>query len=130
MDHLGSVRSVVRASDGALVQRMDYDAFGVVLDDWSASGWVRIPFGFAGGLYDRETGLVRFGAREYDARVGRWVSKDPALFGGRAISTDTAVGSRSTSLIQRVKIRSTSATWDIRWRQGLAICDYRWVMPR
>lgn len=82
VDHLGSVRSVVRASDGALVQRMDYDAFGVVLDDWSASGWVRIPFGFAGGLYDRETGLVRFGAREYDAPVGRWVSRDPILFGG------------------------------------------------
>ena len=25
------------------------------------------PFGFAGGLYDDDTGLVRFGARDYDA---------------------------------------------------------------
>jgi RHS repeat-associated protein len=40
------------------------------------------PFGFAGGLYDPDTGLVRFGARDYDADVGRWTSKDPILFDG------------------------------------------------
>jgi RHS repeat-associated protein len=40
------------------------------------------PFGFAGGLYDRDTGLVRFGARDYDATTGRWTAKDPVRFGG------------------------------------------------
>ena len=40
------------------------------------------PFGFAGGLYDRNTGLVRFGARDYDAVTGRWTAKDPIGFGG------------------------------------------------
>ena len=34
------------------------------------------PFGFAGGLYDPDTGLVRFGARDYDAETGRWTSKE------------------------------------------------------
>jgi RHS repeat-associated protein len=43
------------------------------------------PFGFAGGLYDKDTGLVRFGARDYDASVGRWTSKDPIRFGGGSI---------------------------------------------
>ena len=33
------------------------------------------PFGFAGGLYDAETKLVRFGARDYDAGTGRWTSR-------------------------------------------------------
>ena len=28
-------------------------------------------FGFAGGLYDDDTGLVRFGTRDYDARMCR-----------------------------------------------------------
>ena len=40
------------------------------------------PFGFAGGLYDPETGLTRFGARDYDAETGRWTAKDPLLFEG------------------------------------------------
>jgi RHS repeat-associated protein len=40
------------------------------------------PFGFAGGLYDRDTELIRFGARDYDPKLGRWTAKDPILFGG------------------------------------------------
>jgi len=39
--------------------------------------------GLRGGLYDADTQLVRFGARDYDAEVGRWTSKDPIGFGGR-----------------------------------------------
>ena len=43
-----------------------------------------LGFGFAGGMFDRETGLVRFGARDYDPMTGRWTSKDPIRFeGGR-----------------------------------------------
>ena len=40
------------------------------------------PSGFAGGLYDPDTGLVRFGARDYDPDVGRWTAVDPILFAG------------------------------------------------
>ena len=78
-DHLGSVRLVVDTSTGVVAQRLDYDEYGVVLMD-SAPGFQ--PFGFAGGIYDHQTKLVRFGARDYDAEVGRWTSKDPILFDG------------------------------------------------
>jgi len=78
-DHLGSVRLVVDAATGAVAQRLDYDEFGVVLQD-TAPGFQ--PFGFAGGIYDHQTKLVRFGARDYDAEVGRWTSKDPIGFRG------------------------------------------------
>ncbi len=78
-DDLGSPRLVVNVADGQIAQRIDYDAFGRVLAD-TAPGFQ--PFGFAGGLYDYDTGLVRFGARDYDAETGRWTTKDPILFAG------------------------------------------------
>jgi RHS repeat-associated protein len=78
-DHLGSVRFVVNATTGAVVQALDYDDFGRVVSD-TAPGFQ--PFGFAGGLFDADTGLVRFGARDYDPTVGRWTSKDPIGFRG------------------------------------------------
>ncbi len=36
----------------------------------------------AGGIYDQHTMLTHFGAREYDASTGRWMSKDPIGFAG------------------------------------------------
>jgi RHS repeat-associated protein len=78
-DHLGSPRFVVNTTDGTVVQRLEYDEWGRVTLD-TQPGFQ--PFGFAGGLYDRETGLVRFGARDYDPETGRWTAKDPIGFAG------------------------------------------------
>jgi RHS repeat-associated protein len=79
-DHLGSVRLVVNASTGVVAQSIDYDAYGRVLNE---TGVGFKPFGFAGGLYDADTKLVRFGARDYDADSGRWTNKDPIGFAGQ-----------------------------------------------
>ncbi|WAM22762.1 MAG: right-handed parallel beta-helix repeat-containing protein (plasmid) [Candidatus Methanoperedens sp.] len=79
-DHLGSPRLVIDAATGAVAQRMDYDEFGNVIQDTNPGFQ---PFGFAGGMYDRDTSLVRFGARDYDPAIGRWVAKDPIRFAGR-----------------------------------------------
>src|SRR5574337_579177 len=78
-DHLGSPRLIVDVATGTVAQQLDYDEFGNVLTD-THPGFQ--PFGFAGGLYDPDTGLVRFGARDYDAETGRWTTKDPIRFAG------------------------------------------------
>jgi RHS repeat-associated protein len=78
-DHLGSPRALVDSSTGAVVQSIDFDAWGVPLAN--TGGTWSLPIGFAAGHYDPETGLVRFGARDYDPSVGLWTSKDPLLFG-------------------------------------------------
>ncbi|MDQ3930298.1 MAG: hypothetical protein M3328_14285, partial [Chloroflexota bacterium] len=78
-DMLGSPRLVVNTTDGSMAQRLDYDEYGrVVLD--TNPGFQ--PFGFAGGIYDPDTQLTLCGARNYDAEVGRWTSRDPILFDG------------------------------------------------
>jgi RHS repeat-associated protein len=78
-DRLGSPRLVVNASTGAIVEEISYDEFGKVLSDTNPSFQ---PFGFAGGLYDQDTKLLRFGSRDYDPGVGRWTAKDPLKFAG------------------------------------------------
>jgi len=70
----------VRRKNGTILKRVDYDAFGNVLYDSNES--FRVPFGFAGGLYDPDTKLTHFGFREYDAHTGKWTAKDPIGFDG------------------------------------------------
>ncbi len=78
-DERGSIRLVVDAADGSIAQALDYDEFGRVLLD-TQPGFQ--PFGFASGHHDPDTGLVRFGLRDYDPSVGRWTARDPIGFAG------------------------------------------------
>ncbi|CAB1081078.1 odd Oz/ten-m homolog 4 [Olavius algarvensis Delta 1 endosymbiont] len=78
-DQVGSLR-LISDSAGNVMKSLEYDSFGNVLNDSNPA--FAVPFGFAGGLHDRDTGLVRFGHRDYDPDVGRWTAKDPMGFAG------------------------------------------------
>jgi RHS repeat-associated protein len=78
-DHLGSPRLVINITNGSVAQRMDYDEFGNVLLDTNPGFQ---PFGFAGGIYDNDVRLIRFGTRDYEPQLGRWTSKDLIRFAG------------------------------------------------
>jgi len=74
-NHLGSVKLIVNAATGEIVQNIDYDEFGNISSLLNENEFT--DFAFAGGIYDADTKLVRFGARDYNPEIGRWTAKDP-----------------------------------------------------
>ncbi len=79
VDERGTTKLVINTVTGAVAQKVETDEFGRVLSD-TRPGF--FPFKFAGCLYDEDTKLCHFGAREYDPEVGRWLQRDPILFEG------------------------------------------------
>jgi RHS repeat-associated protein len=51
-----------------------------------------MPFGYLGGMYDSDSGLIRFGARDMDPVTGRWTSKDPLRFDSKQSNVYVYVG--------------------------------------
>lgn len=78
-DYLGSPRLIINLSSNTVSATMEHDPFGMVITDTSPGS---IMFGFAGGLLDVNSKTIHFGARDYDASTGRWLTKDPIRFGG------------------------------------------------
>ncbi len=111
-DQVGSLRAVANTS-GTVVKTITYDSFGNMLEDSNET--LAVPFGFAGGLYDADTGLVRFGYRDYDAEVGRWTAKDPIGFGGGDIDLYGYCGGDPVDLIDPYGLKEKpcgKAGWD------------------
>jgi len=92
-DHLGSPLEVRATTGGLPVLSCKYDSFGNIIEE---SGDFELPFRFAGGIWDEDTKLIRFGVRDYDPEVGRWTSVEPLGFAGSrnwyVYSTDDPVG--------------------------------------
>ena len=119
-DHLGSVRMVINLQTGVVAQRMSYSAFGVVKED-SNPGFT--PFGFAGGLYDPDTELTRFGARDYDAFTGRWTAKDPIRFNGGDTNLYRYVGNDPVNRVDSSGLYAPDG-WDLLEAWGYASSAY------
>jgi RHS repeat-associated protein len=110
-DHLGSPRLVVDVATGQVAQRMDYDEFGNVLLD-TKPGFQ--PFGFAGGLYEPQTKLMRFGARDYDSVTGRWTAKD-GLMVDTSVNLFAYVNQNPMSFIDPLGLSPQDEPEDIFW---------------
>jgi len=81
VDRRGSVRAVIDVSNGSVAQTIDYDAWGKIENIAGSDPFIQ-PFGFGGGLYDVDTGLVRLGARDYEPETKRRLVPEPAGFAG------------------------------------------------
>jgi RHS repeat-associated protein len=77
-DALGTVRDLINNS-GAVIDHVDFSAFGTVLDESSPTSGDRFV-GFAMLERDTVTGLNLAVEREENPGTGRWDSEDPAGF--------------------------------------------------
>jgi RHS repeat-associated protein len=57
-----------------LVDTYSYDPTGNIL---SQTGTVPNNWQYAGGYFNQNTGLTKFGTRYYDPTLGRWTQQDP-----------------------------------------------------
>lgn len=76
---LGSIRYAINVDTQEIAQEIEYDELGNITYNSNKDFQ---PLAYAGGLFDSDTGLTRFGARDYDPTIGRWTSKDPIGFLG------------------------------------------------
>jgi RHS repeat-associated protein len=81
-DQVGTPRAFIDAMNGAIISKTHFDEFGIKSTLAASAATELDSIGYAGGLLDADTGLTHFGAREYSAEIGKWMSKDPIGFSG------------------------------------------------
>jgi RHS repeat-associated protein len=84
--HYNGIGSVTNLTDngGNLIQSYIYDAFGNILQvDSYLKGkqTVTNPYRFSTKEYNSKSGLIYFGARYYDPKIGRFITPDPLTWG-------------------------------------------------
>jgi RHS repeat-associated protein len=82
-NHQGTLNQVTDIN-AKTVKSIIYSTYGDIIEDTNPN--LNIPFGFAGGLYDKDTKLIKFGYRDYDPNTGKWITKDPIRFDGGDIN--------------------------------------------
>jgi RHS repeat-associated protein len=115
-DHLGS-SSVLTNQAGSYHERIEYLPYGEVwVEDASITSNYRTPYKFTGKELDKETGLYYFGARYYDARVGRWVSADP-IYRYTPKFSSTALNLYQYGLLNPLKYIDPDGTLEYDWEK-------------
>jgi RHS repeat-associated protein len=94
-DQVGTPRMVTN-NTGAIQKIIEYDTFGNKTTDSNPA--FELPIGFAGGLEDPVTKLVRFGFRDLEPESGRWTARDPLFFDGNQLNLYAYVGNYPVGL--------------------------------
>src|SRR5207248_224033 len=75
-DGNGNVVGLVNSANGLVVAIYEYGPFGELIRASGPLAFIN-PFRFSSKYQDDETGWLYYGYRYYDARLGRWLSRDP-----------------------------------------------------
>jgi RHS repeat-associated protein len=123
-DHQGSVTVALSPDGSQVVAQATYDAFGnVTLVTGTAAELGRL--GFQGGMTDEVTGLVHFGARDYDPTTGRWRTPDPA---NADSNTYRGMGNSPTNGTDPTGMFNENRAWQILETMNKGI--YEWFRVR
>ncbi|NDV23962.1 RHS repeat-associated core domain-containing protein [Desulfovibrio sp. JC022] len=104
-DQVGTIYMVANEA-GHEVKRIIRDSFGNLIVDTNER--MNIPLGFAAGLYDRDTGLVHFGHREYDPSIGRFITPDPLGLEGGDVDVYGYCHDDPVNFVDRVGLKKES----------------------
>lgn len=113
-DTLGNVTGYLNSGNGNVEASYQYNAFGQVLDQ--GGNWGDFAFGFATQYTDRESGLIYYGARYYNPKHGRFISRDPI---------EEAGGLNLNAFVQN----SPSNLWDA-WGLVTTLPEFTVLSPR
>lgn len=95
-DHLGNTR-VVHNGSGTVLQQTDYLPFGMEINRKISSP--KMPYTYNGKELQPDIGMYDYGARFYDAVIGRWNVVDPLAEEDRAWSVYNYVRNNPIRLI-------------------------------
>jgi RHS repeat-associated protein len=105
-----NVIAMTNTSPAQVVSYDDYDAWGMILEGRSAvNGDGRPRFKFTGKERDTESKYDYFGARLYDARVGRMLMCDPHSSSYLGLSPYAYVGNNPLAFVDPTGMDSTTA---------------------
>ncbi|NDV25428.1 RHS repeat-associated core domain-containing protein [Desulfovibrio sp. JC010] len=108
-DQVGTI-CIVANDAGNEVKRIIRDSFGNKIVDTNKQ--MEIALGFAGGLYDKDTGLVHFGFREYDPTIGRFIQPDPLGLAGGDVDVYGYCADDPVNFVDRVGLFSRGSFGD------------------
>ena len=121
-DHQGNIRVVVD-EDGVVEEVNDYYPFGGLMA--SSSGDVQ-PYKYNGKELDRKCGLdwYDYGARQYDAVLGRWHAMDPMAEKYYSISPYVYCNNNPTNIIDLdgrdwYKVKNDEGTWQYSYSEDI-----------
>ena len=77
LDVQGNIRRLIDLDTRMIAASYNFTAFGEVLKGNPRDD---VPWQFASKRFDLELGLIYFGKRYYDPRLGRWLTTDPVGF--------------------------------------------------
>ncbi|HPD56937.1 MAG TPA: RHS repeat-associated core domain-containing protein [Smithellaceae bacterium] len=90
---------------GNVVQKYEYDSFGNMQP---THRWIKQPYTYTAREFDPETGLYYYRARYYDAKAGRFITRDPIGFDGGDVNLYAYVGNNPVNLKDPFGFKSCS----------------------